>query len=418
MDARRQKAHELANRAQIIFKDGCYLVPSQSGSGYRTVILDERDAICDCPNWELREKPCKHILAVRLLLRRQGRGVEQDRRNVQPSPKIKRPTYPQDWPNYNAAQVNERRHFMTLLADLCRPIPDPPRKPGPGRKPIPLADAIYGACFKVYSTLSARRFSGDLEEAHAQGHIGQLLHFNSVLKCLESPAVTPILTSLIQRSSLPMQAIETTFAPDSSGFCTSRFIRWFDVKYGITRQEAEWVKVHIMTGTKTNIVTAAEIHGRDANDSPILPSLLKTTAETFTIREVPADKGYISVENLEVIAGAGAMPFIPFKSNHTGDAGGLWEKMFHYFLFRRDEFLQHYHQRSNVESTLSMVKRKFGDSVRSKTDTAMKNEVLAKLVCHNICCVIAAWYELGIDPVFSSPESGEPRHILPMPQPG
>ena len=33
-------------------------------------------------------------------------------------------------------------------------------------------------------------------------------------------------------------------------------------------------------------------------------------------------------------------------------------------------------------------------------DRAMKNEVLAKLLCHNICCLISAIYELGIDPVF------------------
>jgi hypothetical protein len=26
--------------------------------------------------------------------------------------------------------------------------------------------------------------------------------------------------------------------------------------------------------------------------------------------------------------------------------------------------------------------------------------VMAKLLCHNICCLIAAIYELGIDPVF------------------
>lgn len=62
--------------------------------------------------------------------------------------------------------------------------------------------------------------------------------------------------------------------------------------------------------------------------------------------------------------------------------------------------LQRYHQRSNVESTFSMVKAKFGDSVRSKTDVAMKNEVLAKLVCHNVCCLISAMYELGVDRQF------------------
>ena len=36
-----------------------------------------------------------------------------------------------------------------------------------------------------------------------------------------------------------------------------------------------------------------------------------------------------------------------------------------------------------------MIKRKFGDAVRAKTDTAMRNEVLAKILCHNLCCIIS-----------------------------
>jgi hypothetical protein len=31
---------------------------------------------------------------------------------------------------------------------------------------------------------------------------------------------------------------------------------------------------------------------------------------------------------------------------------------------------------------------------------AMKNEVLAKIVCHNICCIIQEMHELGIEPTF------------------
>src|SRR5256885_3762068 len=56
-------------------------------------------------------------------------------------------------------------------------------------------------------------------------------------------------------------------------------------------------------------------------------------------------------------------------------------KAFHFFWLHRAEFLQHYHPRSMVESTFSMVKRKFGDSVRPKNDQAIKNEVLSKIVC-------------------------------------
>jgi hypothetical protein len=94
-------------------------------------------------------------------------------------------------------------------------------------------------------------------------------------------------------------------------------------------------------------------------------------------------------------------PMIPFKSNsQSNEPGSLWQTMYHYFQFRRDEFLTHYHQGSNAESTFSAIKRKFGDAVRSKSDTAMKNEVFCKFLCHNICCVIMEQCVLGIDPVF------------------
>jgi hypothetical protein len=71
-----------------------------------------------------------------------------------------------------------------------------------------------------------------------------------------------------------------------------------------------------------------------------------------------------------------------------------------YFLYRRDEFLAHYDKRSNAESTFSMIKRKFGDSLRSKTATAQVNETLTKVLCHNPVVLIHEMYELGIAPIF------------------
>src|SRR5689334_731645 len=212
MDPRRQKAHELADRARITFADGCYTVPSQSGNGQYTVILGDDGALCDCPDFELRNKDCKHILAVKLFKQRQERGVEQDTENVQPSPKPKRKTYPQKWVEYNAAQTNEGRHLGELLADLCRTVEEPERT-GRGRPPIPLADQVYAAVTKVYSLFSARRFMSQFAEAAERGHVSRAMHFNSVLNAFDNPALTPILKSLIVRSSLPMRAVETTFAP-------------------------------------------------------------------------------------------------------------------------------------------------------------------------------------------------------------
>lgn len=36
----------------------------------------------------------------------------------------------------------------------------------------------------------------------------------------------------------------------------------------------------------------------------------------------------------------------------------------------------------------------------NQAGTAMRNEVLCKLVAHNICCLIMSQVELGIDPTF------------------
>jgi transposase len=155
-----------------------------------------------------------------------------------------------------------------------------------------------------------------------------------------------------------------------------------------------------MCGVKTNIVTAVEIHDRHTNDSRQLPPMVEATAKNFRIAEVSADKGYAGRENADAVAKVGATPFIAFSSHHRGNGEGTWAKMYHYFQFRKTEFLTHYHKRSNVESTFSMMKRKFGDGLRSKTDVAMVNETLCKVLCHNIVVLIHEMYELGIEPIF------------------
>ena len=116
--------------------------------------------------------------------------------------------------------------------------------------------------------------------------------------------------------------------------------------------------------------------------------------------ELSADAAYSSQANMEAVAGVGGTPYIAFRDNTTGAAGGLFAKMFHTYCLNKDDYLAHYHKRSNVESTFSMVKGKFRDHVRSKSDVGMTNEVLCKMLCHNICCLIHSIFELGIEARF------------------
>ena len=397
MDMRELKALELAARAKIVWHDDAWQVPSQSTGGtYRVCVWPGAES-CQCEDFQLRQRPCKHVIAARLVEERDGkRPAPPIDTNVLPI----RKTYKQNWPAYNAAQEVEKDRFQVLLYDLCRNLPEPERQPKPGPKPHTVKDSIFAAAFKVYSTVSERRFSCDLRDAHRRGYTSRPIPGQKVHGFLENPEYTPILKWLIAQSARPLRVVEHDFAIDSTGFSTSRFESYYDSKYGITRRKCLWVKAHVAVGVKTNVVTAVRILDKDAADSPQYDPLTRETAENFTIREMSADKAYSSLEAFELVAGFGGTAFIPFKSSATGAAGGLFEKMFHYFQFRREEFLAHYHKRSNVESTFSAVKRKFGDSVRSRSDVAMVNEVLCKFLCHNLCCLIQEQHELGIEPVF------------------
>jgi transposase len=399
-DLRQLRGIEIAETRTIRKRDGWWWVPSQTGSKLYRVQLSKKFATCECADFAKRGQACKHIVAACVMQIKQEHNADGTTTVTKSvtftaTEKI---TYPQKWSAYNEAQTNEQDKFLALLADLCSGLPV--SLPKNGRPRLPLSDAVFNVTFKVYSTISQRRFMSDLREAHVRGYISKVPHFNSISNYLENPDLTPILRDLITQSSLPLRAVETDFAADSSGFTTCRFTRWFDVKYGKERTKQDWVKVHIMCGVKTNVVTAVEIQGQHAADTKILPALATATAQNFTMTEVSADKGYSSKSNVELIASLGATPFISMKETDKGLGGGRWAEMFHYFSFRKQEFLKHYHKRSNVESTFSMMKRKFGDSLRSKTDVAMVNETLCKILCHNLVVLIHEMCELGIDPVF------------------
>ncbi len=56
-----------------------------------------------------------------------------------------------------------------------------------------------------------------------------------------------------------------------------------------------------------------------------------------------------------------------------------------------------------------MVKAKFGEKVRSKAPVAQVNEVLLKLLCHNVCVLIQVAYDLGVDPASMGGATFEPN---------
>jgi transposase len=395
MDGRQHRGMQIAAGGGVVSKGHLWLVPSQSGRGRYKV--NPWAGECSCPDYEATNLRCKHLWAATFTMTAE---VHADGSSTVTA----RMTYSQSWSAYNTAQVEEKDRFMTLLAELCGQVPQPPQTRG--RPRLPLSDMAFAAAFKVFSRFSSRRFSSDLREAQERGLIVRAPHFNSVTNYLSDPKLTPILHDLITVSSLPLKAIETDFAVDSSGFSTNRFAQWAEFKYGQTERakSRQWIKAHLMVGVTTNIVTSVEVTAWNEADTRHFGPLVQATASNFQIGDVSADKAYLSKRNLALVEQVGGTPYIPFKARNVPMLpweDTAWARMYHRFAYEREDFLRRYHKRSNVESAFSMIKAKFGDSIMSKSRTGQMNEVLCKVLAHNVVVVVGAIHEFGIEPAWA-----------------
>jgi transposase len=312
-----------------------------------------------------------------------------------------------DWKAYDLAQTMEGKLFWKLLRELMNQVQFKPRG-GKGRPFLYIPDMLFCCGLKLYLRLPARKLISQLELAKQAGYIASVPHFTTINKYFGRREITGVLKELLTLSSKPMKQLEQDFAIDSTGFSTSEYERWFDPNKREYGRRNRFVKAHAMCGVITNVITSLEITMGSGADSLELPKLVAKTSEHFKMREVSADKAYSSRANLTVIDHYGAKPFIPFKSNVTGKAGGsmIWKKMYRLFSENEEEFYKHYHKRSNVESTFSAIKRKYGSRVYTKNLTSQTNELYLKCIAFNISMLIRFMYNRGLDVNFNKSSEG------------
>ncbi len=395
MDRREYRGQLLAAKGWARVDGGSWRVRSQTNPARRYRVNPHAQS-CTCPDFEERNQACKHVYAVQITMSEQLSLDGTLTRTAEF-------TYTQEWSSYNRAQCEEKDTFLQLLSNLCSCIEEPPQ--AKGRPRLPLSDMTFATAYKVFSRFSSRRFASDLREAHRRGLISRVPHFNSVSNYMANPTLTPILKDLVIESSLPLRGLESDFAIDASGFTTSRFMKWLNEKHGVAASGnyREWVKAHVVVGTRTNIVAAIEVTDWKVGDAAQFAPLMRATAKEFDVAEVSADRAYLTKSNLALMDELKVTPFIPFKSNSRAvpkQENTAWARMYRRFMADPETFLSHYHKRSNVETTFSMIKSKFGDGLMSKSPEAQTNEVLCKVLCHNIVVVGQAAIEFGIAPEF------------------
>jgi hypothetical protein len=124
----------------------------------------------------------------------------------------------------------EKGDVQVLAHDLCSGVVE--LEQARGRPRISLGDMLFCMILKVYCGVSCRRVMFDLKIAHKAGLISMVPSFSTISRYFERSELRQYLVQLIIQSSLPLRTVEKSFAIDSTGFSTSRFGRWFDVRNG------------------------------------------------------------------------------------------------------------------------------------------------------------------------------------------
>lgn len=304
------------------------------------------------------------------------------------------------WTNYNKSQTKEKYLFLRLLRDLTKLFEkNQTNQGGRGRVPASTPQMIFCMCVKVFTNTSARRVISDLKLCEENKYLNKVPSFNSVLNYFNNRTITRKLKYLIRLSSLPLAQLEDKFSVDASGIAERKYLpRWSYVRQEY-RRHREYKKIHCIVGCYSNIVANVIVTDGKKADSPYFKKLLQEVSKNFDISEILADKGYLSRENLKCANDLGISPYIPFKINSNGKSRGamIWSKMYKYFKENPLEFAKHYHMRNNAESAFFMIKQKFGEFVFVKNEISQINEILCKILCHNICVLIQELFLSDID---------------------
>ena len=153
-----------------------------------------------------------------------------------------------------------------------------------------------------------------------------------------------------------------------------------------SRRVSALPKLSVAVAAACHLILAAKVRTGNGSDAPDFDELLYRSWRRGGVRVVVADAGYDSEKNHRTARmDMGVRSIIPPGIGRpTGKLpGGRWRRhMAKRFARKADD--KHYAQRSQSETVHSMVKRNQGSALRSRTPQRRKQEMLLRVLTHNI----------------------------------
>lgn len=256
------------------------------------------------------------------------------------------------------AKSSRKSTFEYLLRYLCDNLEQPTQSNG--RPKLPLSDVVYASVLKVYVNKSGRKASLDISRSKL---LGTTPHHNTISRYLGLSELTPILDKLIILAASPLMPMESEFNHSVSSFSTTTYLPKPSV-YG-AKPPQRWITCSALVGATTNLISLIETTSMYVGSPTEIPDLLSKVLP-------PTD--------------------------HRTDAAITTLTMWGRLCSELRQSSSKMNFRPNRESAFSVIKGKFGGSVKSKDEIAQTNETLCKVVAHNLGVLSTQVRNLGIDP--------------------
>jgi len=301
---------------------------------------------------------------------------------------------------YNLAQENEVLVFLNYLPKaVIRVARDKTLWKGEGRPPKDLYDILVCLMIQHYIGFSTRRSMGIIKvfTSFARMHV-EMPCFKTLSNYRNKEELKTYLDSLIEETSKPLSLLENDFSTDATGASTKTFSSWYSIRAKKRSRRRDHIMTHVTTSRILNSAVAVDTGCRKGKDSIYMREHINQVKKNFRINDWCGDGAYCSRDNCEAVRKVNGNPWFKPRKNSVLKKRGCkaYNDMLLAYVIEHEKSLKHYHKRSNSESTFSAKKRKFGNVVRSRNNTAKENEEHSKWIAYNFPVLARAKFEHGI----------------------
>ncbi|PWB51732.1 MAG: hypothetical protein C3F06_09985 [Candidatus Methanoperedenaceae archaeon] len=324
-----------------------------------------------------------------------------------------------DWAKYDSSQIKEMANYLDNLRGIVDEADRRIRgrtkaeKRGPGRPETNPADIAKTLILQTYTQSPNRVAEGLLLLFREKLGISEHFTYKTIERGYDRDGVNKILDEVVAITNECVENEEKTCSFDGTGFSASN-----KENYAAKRQKQNSIKNLKKTqsvnneqchdsfpisdstskmgfsycvmgiGVQHKLISGMSVSpDHSIGETTMFPDVYYQTLQNYPNLENALGDGIYSARWItDIVSKSNVTPYFLPKSNVTFQSKGYagWYDMLFSLWNDSQMWLEHYHMRSISETVNSMVKCRFGATLRKRLDPRKATETKLKLVAHNI----------------------------------